>query len=772
MDVAVACRLGWVAGRPCFGCDCGAQHMPPSPPPSRCKGDTLLPCSRCEPGCAWYAAPDAQGEEIRVWNGKWGDDTFFGNADHEIEPPPPAPAILLDPYQQAAVEHEHGPALCTAGAGSGKTRVLTERISRLIYRGLARPESVLAVTFSRKAAHELRERVAQRLGEEAAERIQISTFHSLGLSICREFADKLGRNKYLSVWDERACRAEMQAAWEEVVASLPDDKQREDLARRYKNKSPTRLLLRLLDQHKREPDDLDGLWTKLGEHGQDSTLLASAAFQYEEGKRACNTLDYDDLIWLSTRLLLRDDAVRQTIQERFDFVLVDEYQDTSRLQATMMKQIAGLHRNIFVVGDDDQAIYRWRGAEPTNLLEFEQDWPNASIYPLGLNYRSTPNIVDFAARSIVRNVKRRDKRIWSESEAGVEVEVEAPFSLRSEAERSVRWLAEVIEQDGKDYRDGAILVRTRRQLLTLSAAAGRAKIPVSIVGALSWHQRADARLVLAWLRWILNPKDLEAASTILKNWPGVGPKTVVTWRQEAVAAHGDVLDAPLRKIAAQARQNVLRTSLERLVSTSWHLHALSREHVSSCVAEVYVRAGLSDGIAAQRGSADVKEALDAEARDEVRETLMALAIREPQEGIEGIRNLLDEVATISKQEREDDANGGRLTISTIHASKGLEWHAVALVGACEGVLPFQRTAAQAEEDDEDGEEGHVEDERRLFYVACTRAKKRLLITHPQTLDVPGKPSVAANPSRFIEEGRPPAPPAPPTPPRKKWSRNP
>ena len=775
MTAPVPCREGWRFFRPCAQCDCGAASEPPSPKPI-CAGGETLPCATCRPGCAWYADPSEPALDLSRWAADARDpfgggvpDVYFMEEDFAVEEEPaPAPVLKLDPHQQAAVDHNTGPALCTAGAGSGKTRVLTERISRLLYQGLAKPEEVLAVTFSRKATEELRERIAGRIGHETAEKIPVSTFHALGLSLCREFCTKIGRSRHLTVWDERACFSEMSSAWEEIVAGLPEE-ERLRVEEKHKKNSPVRSLLKAIDKHKRTPADLDDVVGTLKDQGEDRFLYASAIYQYEESKRTCNALDYDDLIWHAARLLIYDATVREKVQSRWAFVLVDEYQDTSRIQALMMQQIAGLHRNIFVVGDDDQAIYRWRGAEPTNLIDFEADWPGAQIYPLGRNYRSTPNIVDWAARSIVVNLDRRAKRIWSEAQPGPEVTVTPARDLRGEADEAVSWLAERLREDDKVFRDGAVLVRTRRQLLTMQGAAVRAKIPSVMVGALAWHQRADARLILAWLRAIWNPHDMEAATTILKGWPGVGPKSVATWRQAAMEISGDVLGAPLSRVLQAAPQARTRDALSRIGTTHAVLRNLCHEHVYDCVVELYTRIGLLASIEAQKASGDVQEALDATSREEVRDALFGLSAQEPTNGIEGIRAFLDEIATQAKRERLDNDALGRITISTIHASKGLEWHAVVVAGATEGLLPFQKSVAMTE-DDED-EASNAEDERRLYYVACTRAKRHLMLSYPTSLDVPGKPSVAASPSRFLAESKPEAADPQPEKPKRKWSRS-
>ena len=765
MSHAVPCRMGWASGRPCPGCDCGAATLPPVPAPLRCAGDTMLPCLRCAPGCPWYASPAEVERELSAWRAEREvlDDPYLGE---EVDEPEAAPVLLLDDHQRAAVAHDEGPALCTAGAGSGKTRVLTERIGRIVYQGLAKPHEVLAVTFSRKAAEELRERVALRLGHETAAKLHVSTFHSLGLSLCREFAHLVGRTRRVTVWDERSCAGEMGAAWEEVVSGLPEE-QRLAVIERHKKKTPVAMLLRALDRHKREPDPIEDVLQKLDE-GEDRFLYAAAIYQYEESKRACDALDYDDLIWATTRMLLQNVGAREQVQARWRFVLVDEYQDTSRVQALMMRQICEGHRNIFVVGDDDQAIYRWRGAEPTNLLDFEADWPGASVYPLGRNYRSTPNVVDWAARSIEVNTDRRPKRIWSEADPGHDVVTLVARDARDEADKAIAWLVERLSEDDQPYREGAVLVRTRRQLLTLQTAAARARVPNQIVGALSWHQRSDARLVLAWLRQIWNPHDLDAATTMLKAWPGIGPKMLTSWRKEASVDPSEPLGAPLMRAAHEARQQRTRDAVATFLHALREAGHESRSHVHGCVERLYALTGLDAAIREQRGSADPKEALDAAAREEVRTTLLGVSAQRPEEGFDSVRALLDEVATEAKREREDADEGGRVTISTIHASKGLEWHAVVVAGVAENLLPFAKSLAMVEEDEDMG--SGVSDERRLYYVACTRAKRRLLLSYPSQIDVPGKPAVAASPSRFLAESAATPPPSSPDKPKRKWSR--
>jgi superfamily I DNA/RNA helicase len=716
----------------------------------------MLPCHACEPGCPWYADPKDRADEMRAWQ---ANHEFLG----ELEPTPEQdkkPVIRLDPDQQAAVEHVEGPALCTAGAGSGKTRVLTERISRLIYLGHAKPEEVLAVTFSRKATHELRERVAGRLGDDVAKRVQVSTFHSLGLAICREFAPHIGRSKMLSVWDEKACNAEMNAAWTEVLES----KEAEDrVSLEEIHDHPVRHMLKVLDKHKRKPDDVEDIMEALTPLREHRFAFLNAILQYEETKRSCDALDYDDLIWVTTRLLISNDEVRSALQDRYRFVLVDEYQDTSRIQALMMRQIAGRHRNIFVVGDDDQAIYRWRGAEPTNLLDFEADWPGAKIYPLGRNYRSTPNIVDWAARSIAKNVKRRGKRIWSEADPGIDVRVEIADDVRAEADLAITSLVEHLDEDGMTLDDGAILVRTRRQLLTLSASAGRLNVPMRVVGTVPWYERADTRLVLSWLRMVCNPKDLNATTNALKSWPGIGPKTVACWRREASVCSGSLFEVPFRVAIEEARQKRTKQALQNFLDALREIENLARDHVGFAVNELYHRTGMHAEIEAEQNSEDPLVCEAARERDEIRYAFIVFCDRQEKRGLSGVQAVVDEVLTLSRQSKPEDGRG-QLTASTIHASKGLEWHAVVVAGVCEEILPFMRSPAMTDDDDDEQEQAMgVEDERRLYYVACTRAKRRLILTYPKVKQSGSefKPTV---PSMFLNESDP-NPKA-----SKKWKR--
>jgi superfamily I DNA/RNA helicase len=295
-------------------------------------------------------------------------------------------------------------------------------------------------------------------------------------------------------------------------------------------------------------------------------------------------------------------------------------------------------------------------------------------------------------------------------------------------------------------------------------------VPNLLVGALSWHQRADARLVFAWMRYALNPRDLEAATTMLRNWPSVGTKTVSLWRSDASVHPGESLGAPLNRMTQEARQKGTREALVNLSRAIHEITGLIRQDSLEAVFHaVYARTGLEEAIKAQAVSADPSDALDVAAREEVRETLFDLACRQTTLwSDEGVRALLDEVATMASAEREQDAGEGRITISTIHASKGLEWHAVVVAGVAEGLLPFARSAAQSEDDDDVDGAGHLEDERRLYYVACTRAKRRLLLTYPMTLPIPGKPPVVVSPSRFLAESQP-EPQAQPKP-NRKWSR--
>jgi DNA helicase-2/ATP-dependent DNA helicase PcrA len=740
------CPNGYRDPLPCPQCDCGIRSIPPDPAPP-CGGESFVPCMRCTEGCPYYErACDLANARYsrRWWDGQdydnpWGD------------PPGEEPEVNdifdgLNDQQWQAVEHLDGPCLLTAGAGSGKTRTLTARVVYLKQYHGVHPAMVLCVTFTRKAAQELQGRAAEALGQEDAKHLTCSTFHSLALKICRENPEAIGRERGFSVWDDKTMTSQIRRLWKEEVAAQPPE-ERDKLKRL---RADTDAMLGALYASKdRGLDPKTDEQLKQVLDGMDGPCWA-VVMAYEDLKATCNALDFADLIWAATLGMERDSWTRKRVQSKWRYVMVDEYQDSSLIQARFVRMLAEEHQNLMVVGDDDQSIYQWRGAEPENLIQFDKRWPGTTVVHLGQNYRSTQRIVNFAASVIENNVRRREKKIWSEGEAGVQIVVDSCFDEWVEARRVVKGILSAIE-DGAEPSDCAVLARTRRQISRIQVVAAELDLPMVAVGVIDWWQRADVRLVLSWLKLLLNGGDLDAGAYVMSSWPGVGPKTVQSWRKTALNYDGHCFQRPM--MVLQGSPGFSATSkrgkcLRGLTDLYGKLRGFMGRGLplSQLIGAIYDDGGIQADIDADRDETG-STAADSVFRDSVREMLMTVAEEIREEGEEGVEELLDRIALNSKiRDRETDA----ATVSTIHSSKGLEWDRVWVLGCVYGALPLSRVDSRGTVERLDSES--LESERRLFYVAATRAKRHLHLSVPMRLVRPGSEPIHTSLSPFVSEG--------------------
>ncbi|MGH2462838.1 MAG: ATP-dependent helicase, partial [Candidatus Limnocylindria bacterium] len=660
-------------------------------------------------------------------------------------------AILedLNPPQREAVEHVEGPLLILAGAGSGKTRVLAHRVAHLVATGVP-PYQIVAVTFTNKAAGEMRDRIAGLIGPEATREATIGTFHAICARILRREGERIGLTRNFTIYD----RADQLVVIKEALRRLDlDDK-------RF---APAALLV-FVGQRKDELADpataarqASGFWEE---------TAARAYESYQRQLAESDAVDFDDLLLRVVLLFEQHPDVLARYQRRWTYLLVDEYQDTNRAQYRLCRLLAAVHHNLAVVGDDDQSIYSWRGADLRNILDFERDWPDAKVVKLEQNYRSTQTILDAAHAVVARVAGRKDKRLWTERGAGAAVSVfdayneyeEAEFVARqverlaSSADRRRGWaslLTRRADDDAGDAADGAsgasgplrfgdiaIAYRVNAQSRVLEEAFMRFGIPYQLVGGVRFYERREVKDALAYARLARNPADRVALERVI-NVParGIGDRTVAELRGWA-----DGRDASLWAAVEAAADNPnlatrSRAALAGFAELVRGLVALAEVEPTSSVMEACLeRSGLRAAL--EDGTEDGEErwANLVELRNHAAEFDEVAAP-------EGLARFLEEVALVSDQDTLEE-RPDRVTLITLHAAKGLEFPIMFMVGLEEGLLPYARAL---------DDERELEEERRLAYVGMTRAKDRLFLVHARHRSAWGSGGVEVEPSRFLAD---------------------
>jgi DNA helicase-2/ATP-dependent DNA helicase PcrA len=629
----------------------------------------------------------------------------------------------LNPAQRAAVEHPGGPLLVLAGAGSGKTRVLTARIAHLIRARGVPPERVFAVTFTNKAAAEMRGRVATLLGADPRG-LWIGTFHALSARLLRREAGLLGFTPAFTIYDVDDTQGLLKRLLEQRGHSLKAFPPRAVHA--VISAAKNRLVL---------PEELGAT--------ADSPLERVAADVFAllgPALRQANAMDFDDLL-LHPLALFREHPERLAAwQRRFHHVLVDEFQDTNAAQYRLVKLLAGQHRELCVVGDDDQAIYGWRGADVRHMLAFERDFPDATLVRLEENYRSTQIILDTANAVIAENRGRLGKTLFTQKRGGAPVVVLAAADERDEAEWLARELAALAADGAANYGDCAVLYRTNAQSRALEEALRLRGIPYRIVGAISFYERREVKDLLAYLRLLANPADDEAfLRIVMAPRRGIGDASLAALAQTAGRWGRPLLEvARGAERVAELRPNVRRL-FEELAGLIDRLTAVAAAADPATALEQILAATGYEQYLAEEGPEGV------ERLDNVRELIAGAAewaeVAEPAAPEEGtpVQRYLQQAALVTPAD-ERDRDGDRITLMTVHTAKGLEWPVVAIVGLEEGLFPLGRTA---------GEEGGLEEERRLCYVGLTRARERLYLSWARTRYRFGRVEFA-EPSRFLE----------------------
>src|SRR5215210_3616377 len=629
----------------------------------------------------------------------------------------------LNPQQREAVTETDGPLLILAGAGSGKTRVITYRIAYLIAeRGIA-PHNILAVTFTNKAAQEMRQRVERLTGDtKLASAPLISTFHSLCVRILRQHIEALqeGYTRSFTIYDQDDSVRLVKACIKDLGY---DDKQ---LGQRAVQGA-------ISGAKNRQGDDAEAYAARV-EYGDEKRAAIARVFRlYEERLRNNNALDFDDLLIKTVQLLRRVAEVREKYNDKFRYILVDEYQDTNSLQFALIRFLTEKQQNICVVGDDDQSVYGWRGADISNILNFEQHYPNAKVIRLEQNYRSTQNILDAAGAVVKNNLERKGKQLWTANPTGERIRYYQAFDSDAEA----RFVAAKIDEHRRAEPDvrAAVLYRTNAQSRVFEEALRRAGLPYNIVGGFSFYERAEVRDIISYLKLALNPHDSIALMRVI-NTPtrGLGKQTLDELERRAKdygvslwEAIGIITEQPegFSPRAASALKR-FQTIIEGLVS-----HA-QKESASEVVKAAILDTGYADALKAENSD-------EAESRLENLQELVNAAVDYDKEEGGGLHDFIDAAALLSDTDQyKGDAP---VTLMTMHSAKGLEFPVVFIVGLEDGLFPHSRATADKAE---------MAEERRLCYVAITRAESYLYLTHAMRRRVYGE-ELASEPSQFLNE---------------------
>lgn len=630
----------------------------------------------------------------------------------------------LNEPQREAVLHTDGPLLILAGAGSGKTRVLTHRIAYLIEEMGVNPWNILAITFTNKAAGEMRQRVDDLVGF-GSESIWVSTFHSMCVRILRRFIDRLGYDNRFTIYDTDDQKTLMKAVCKKVDIDT----------KRFKE----RMLLSVISSAKNEmilPEEFE-----LNAGGDFAQLkIAKVYREYEAQLKANNALDFDDLLVKTVQLLQTQPDVRENYQERFRYIMVDEYQDTNTVQFKLVSLLAGKYRNLCVVGDDDQSIYKFRGANIRNILDFEKEYPDAKVIKLEQNYRSTENILNAANGVISNNKGRKDKTLWTANGEGQKICLKQFDTAYDEAE----FIAEDIKKevrDGASYNDSAVLYRTNAQSRLLEEKFIAMNIPYKIVGGINFYARREIKDILAYLKTVDNGQDDLAVRRII-NVPkrGIG-LTTINRIQEAADARGisfyDALLAP-EMIPGAGRSAAKLNSFAALIE--YFKGQAEKESLTDLLNEILDMTGYTQNLEAD-------DEIDAESRLQNIEELLNKAAayeedcedRDEKATLSGFLEEVALVADIDSLEEDQDY----VVLMTLHSAKGLEFPHVYLAGMEDGLFPSYMTITG-----DDPEE--LEEERRLCYVGITRAEQKLTLTCARKRMVRGE--TKRNPiSRFISE---------------------
>lgn len=612
----------------------------------------------------------------------------------------------LNNKQKEAVLYNEGPLLILAGAGSGKTKVLTTKIAYLIEEKKVSPYEILAITFTNKAAMEMKGRITNLIGS-VAKRIQISTFHSFGLKLIRENAEQLGYDTAFSIMDSDDSLTIIKKIMKEMNL---DPKVYNPKAIKSKISSCKNELVSPDNYEKYAVSDYE-------------KIVLEVYRKYQKKLKNSNAMDFDDLLILPIELFKNHPSILEKYQERFRYVLIDEYQDTNEPQYILSKMMSARYKNICVVGDDSQAIFSWRGANYQKILNFEKDYKNAKVIMLEQNYRSTKKILE-AANCVIRNNKqRKEKNLWTENSDGEKIKYYRAYDGKDEAHYISRMISKLNEQ-GTSFEDMAILYRTNAQSRTVEEELLKDNIPYHIVGGFSFYQRKEIKDLLAYLKLIHNPKDnvslLRAINTPKR---GIGLKSIDNLTQKS-----DLENISLYEAIEGGKEGKFKEIIEKLIEIKEQIS------LTELIEKVLDSSGLKQEL-------ETEKTLEADIRLENLEEFKSITMAfEAREGEISLEDFLFEVSLVSDKD-EYDTNNGKVSLMTVHSVKGLEYDYVFIVGMEEGLFPHMNSMMDSSE---------LEEERRLCYVAITRARKDLYILNARRRVLFGKDQINP-PSRFIGE---------------------
>ena len=647
----------------------------------------------------------------------------------------------LNPAQRAAVENYDVASLIIAGAGSGKTRVLTSRIAYMIEQGVA-PYNILALTFTNKAAEQMRSRIAQMLPDSRSRYIRMGTFHSVFSRILRENADRIGFPESFTIYEPSDCKNLLKTIFREL--NLSDD--------RYK---PNAIASRI--SFAKNSLVTPGAYLANSVYAAEDRQAQIPEFGniyniYCQRCKRNGAMDFDDLL-LQTNILLRDcPDVLARYQELFKYILVDEYQDTNYAQYVIIRRLSQLHSKVCVVGDDAQSIYSFRGAKIENILSFQKDFPDAKVFKLEQNYRSTRTIVEAANSVIVRNSKRMDKNCFSAGDVGEKIRILKAYTDREEAEMVVSDLRDKVRAAGDAWSEAVILYRTNNQSAVLEDNLRRRGIPYRIYKGSSFYDHKEIKDMLAYIRLVINPRDDEAFRRIV-NYParGIGDTTVQRIAQLAAERGVSMWEAVDALVAEPVTDPVQRTIARKVAEFVAMIRALSLARNDKGLYDFGMEIASRSGIIAVYRTENTPEATSA--LDNIEELLNSMQLFKEQRDAEirGGERTAEEEATVEEwlqnvmlmtdMDKDDPEDSNKVTLMTVHSAKGLEYKYVYIVGMEENLFPSQRASESA-----DG----MEEERRLFYVALTRAKVSATISFAEMRFRWGNMEFS-HPSRFLRE---------------------
>lgn len=639
----------------------------------------------------------------------------------------------LNEAQRAAVEYIDGPSLVIAGAGSGKTRVLTYKIAYLLSQGM-KPWSIMALTFTNKAAREMKERIGKLVGNDLAQHLYMGTFHSIFSRILRAEAEHIGFNNNFTIYDESDSRSLIKAIVKEMGL---DDKKYKPAAVHAKISMAKN---NLMSAAAYESDAAIFEQNKRAQMPEVGKIFVA----YVQRCKQANAMDFDDLLTLTYQLFREHEDIRHKYAARFDYVLVDEYQDTNHVQMSIVMQLCQEKQRVCAVGDDSQSIYSFRGANIDNILNYQRQFQGTRLFKLEQNYRSTQTIVEAANSLIKHNRNQIPKDVFSENAKGEKIQYKPAYSDKEEAAIVAKDVKRIRREDGCQYSDFAILYRTNAQSRSFEEEFRKQGIPYRIYGGLSFYQRKEIKDIIAYFRLVANPDDEEAIKRII-NYParGIGATTVL---KIADCAHQnqvsfwEVIGAPERYGLAVTKGTMNKLETFRLLISSFIERAQTTD--------VYE---LGDAIIKESGiSQDVmsgKDADDLARQENLEEFLSGMSAFVEERREEGrfdelfLQDYLQDVALLTDADSDGDKDEPRVSLMTVHAAKGLEFPTVFVVGLEENIFPSPLSAASLRE---------LEEERRLLYVAITRAEKHCILTNAKNRWRYGKMEFD-NPSRFIDE---------------------